>query len=301
MHTNEITRIRRFNRHYITQLGLFARDYVGEGLSVTELRVFFEITETPTLTARALSTALDIDEGQVSRILRRYIDMGWLTRKRAANDARRKQIEITPEGRKRYETLNMRAHEKTLQRLHGADPARIANAMDSILDLLRPTQHPNVDIRDISYGDPGWVAQRHGETYAQDPGFTPDFEIFVFQIMASFVQNRDPSRERAFIAHRDGYRLGSIFCIASDDPELARLRLFFVEPTARGLGLGRRLMDDCLAFTRAAGYKRMTLVTHETQRAARHLYSEYGFTCTSATAIQQFGRAAIEEIWDANL
>jgi len=301
MQAQDIARIRHFNRRYITQLGLFARDYVGEGLSVTELRVFFEVTENPDLTARALSNTLDIDEGQVSRILKRYIDMGWLTRKRATSDARLKQIEITTEGRKRYDTLNQRADEKTFQRLNGADPAHVANAMDHILSLLSPTEHADIDIRDISHGDPGWVAQRHGETYSEDRGFSRDFELFVFEIMANFVKSRDPARERGFIAHRNGHRLGSIFCMASHDAELAKLRLFFVEPTARGLGLGRRLMDETLSFARSAGYKRMTLMTHESQTTARHLYGHYGFTCTTATSIHQFGRDAIEENWELNL
>jgi DNA-binding MarR family transcriptional regulator/GNAT superfamily N-acetyltransferase len=301
VHTKDIARLRRFNRRYITQLGLFARDDVGEGLSVSDLRVFFEIIDDPGLTARQLSADLDIDEGQISRILKRYIDMGWLTRKRSADDARRKQIEITSEGRKLYETLNARADEKTLLRLRGADPAAVANAMDGILDLLRPTEQTGVAIRDISFGDPGWVAQRHSETYSVDPGFSPEFELFVFDIMANFVRTKDPARERGFIAHRNGHRLGSIFCMAADVPDLAKLRLFFVEPTARGLGLGRRLMDDCLSFARGAGYKRMTLMTHETQSTARQLYVRYGFKCTSATPVHNFGRDALEEIWDVNL
>jgi len=301
VHTKDIARIRRFNRHYITQLGLFARDYFGEGLSVSDLRVFFEITDNPELTARQLSADLDIDEGQISRILKRYIDMGWLTRKRSADDARRKQIEVTSEGRKLYETLNARADEKTLLRLRGADPAAVANAMDGILDLLRLTEQTGVGIRDISFGDPGWVAQRHSETYSVDPGFSPEFELFVFDIMANFVRTKDPTRERGFIAHRNGHRLGSIFCMASDVPDLAKLRLFFVEPTARGLGLGRRLMDDCLSFARCAGYKRMTLMTHETQSTARQLYVRYGFKCTSTKPVHNFGRDALEEIWGVNL
>ena len=118
--------------------------------------MFFEIIDDPELTARQLSADLDIDEGQISRILKRYIDMGWLTRKRSADDARRKQIEITSEGRKLYETLNARADEKTLLRLRGADPAAVANAMGGILDLLRPTEQTGVCIRDISFGDPGF-------------------------------------------------------------------------------------------------------------------------------------------------
>jgi len=248
--------------------------------------VFFEIIDDPELTARQLSADLDIDEGQISRILKRYIDMGWLNRKRSAGDARRKQIEITSEGRKLYETLNARADEKTLLRLRGADPAAVANAMGGILDLLRPPEQTGVCIRDISFGD---------------PGFSPEFQLFVFDIMATFVRTKDPARERGFIAHRNGHRLGSFFCMASDVPDLAKLRLFFVEPTARGLGLGRRLMDDCLSFARGAGYKRMTLMTHETQSTARQLYVRYGFKCTSATPVHNFGRDALEEIWDVNL
>lgn len=301
MHHDDIARIRRFNRRYVTQLGLFARDYVGFGLSVSELRIFFEILEDPDTSARQLSHDLDIDEAQISRALKRYIEMGWLKRKRSPKDARRKQISVTPKGREGYEMLNQRAHEKTRERLHGVNTSHVADTMDDLLQTLgHPTTTP-IDIRPLSFGDAGWIAQRHAETYAIDPGFTPDFEPFVFSILADFIAKNDPARERAFIAWRGKKRLGSIMCTASEDPERAKLRLFFVEPDARGLGLGKRLMSECLTFAREARYKRMTLMTHESQTVARIMYERAGFTCASSRADHLFGCDAIEEIWHLDL
>ena len=301
MYDDDIARIRRFNRRYIAQLGLFSRDYVGKGLSVSDLRIFFEIIENPDLTARELSRILDIDEAQTSRALKRYIDMGWLVRKRAEGDARRKEIAITAEGRAGYETLNKRAHVKTLERLHGVNVSRMADTMDELLKMLGHQEATSIELRDLGFGDAGWITQRHAETYADDPGFSPEFECFVFSILADFIAEHDPARERAFIAWRGQRRVGSIFCTGSNDPDTAKLRLFFVEPDARGSGLGKRLLTDCLTFARRADYKRITLITHATQVAARTMYANAGFTCTTSRSDHLFGRDAIEEIWDLEL
>jgi len=301
MTSPDIARIRRFNRRYTTQLGLFARDYVGEGLSVSDLRIFFEIIENPEQTARQLSQNLDIDEAQTSRTVKRYIEMGWLERKRSSKDARRKDIIVTAKGRERYDVLDQRASQKTQERLQGVNTSRLADTMDELLQMLGHLPQPDIDIRHLGFGDAGWIAQRHGETYASDPGFTPDFEPFVFSIVADFIAHNDPARERAFIAWRGGRRLGSIICTGSHDPDIAKLRLFFVEPDARGCGLGKRLLTDCLTFAQDAGYKRMTLTTHESQTLAREMYARAGFRRTTSRPDHLFGCDAVEEIWDLDL
>ena len=296
-----VDRIRHFNRTYVARLGLFARDYVGLGHSVSEFRVLREFREKPEISAREVALELDMDEAQISRTIKRFVDKGWLTRKPSEVDARRKIVTLTDAGLQALSTADSRGSAKTIERL-GADKIdTLAQHTDEILRLLGHAPQGAIDIRDLSFGDAAWVTQRHAETYAINPGFNPDFEPFVFDILSDFITKRDPNRERAFIAWRGQKRIGSIFCTASDKPDLAKLRLFFVEPAARGHGLGKRLMNDCLTFARASGYKRMTLVTHETQTTARAMYASAGFTCTTSRPDHLFGRDAVEETWDLEL
>lgn len=296
-----VDRIRHFNRTYVAQLGLFARDYVGLGHSVSEFRVLREFRENPDISAREVAAELDMDEAQISRSIKRFVEKGWLTRKPSEEDARRKIVTLTAVGLQALSTADARGSAKTIERL-GADKIdTLAEHTDEILRLLGHAPQSKIDIRDLSFGDAAWITQRHAETYAIDPGFNSDFEPFVFQILSEFIAARDPSRERAFIAWRGQKRVGSILCTASDDPDLAKLRLFFIEPSLRGHGLGKRLMTDCLRFARMSGYKRMTLMTHETQTTARAMYARAGFICTASRPDHLFGRDAVEEIWHLDL
>jgi len=155
-----------------------------------------------------------------------------------------------------------------------------------------------VILRDIEVGDAGWLIQQHGELYAREEGFDATFEPLVAEILVDFIRHHDPATERAFIAARDGERLGSIFCVKSDDPAVAKLRLFLLVPEARGLGLGRRLLDACLGFTRKAGYRRMRLWTHESHSAACALYARNGFTLTRSVPVHSFGVDLVEQTWE---
>ena len=298
MSFEDIDRIRHFNRFYTRRMGLLSRDYVGEGLGVTELRVFYEVATDPEGAAREIARRLELDEGYLSRILKRFVDGGWITRKRLQDDGRKKRLALTESGEALFEELVRRTRKKTEERLNGANPEMVAEAMERLERMFSPASPDEVSVRDLSHGDAGWVIQRHAETYGQSHGFNAEFELLVSEILTGFQRHRDPGRERAFIAHRQGERLGSIFCMASDDPTLAKLRLFFVEPSARGLGLGRQLMDDCLGFAREAGFQRMTLMTHQSLDAARHLYSSYGFSCSDAVEVRHYGQHAVEETWD---
>lgn len=158
-----------------------------------------------------------------------------------------------------------------------------------------------VQLRDLAIGDAGWLIERHGVLYARDEGFDHTFEALVAEILADYIRTRDPDRERAFIAVRDGERLGSVFCTRSDDPDAARLRMLLVDPKARGTGLGARLLDACLSFARDAGYRRLWLWTHESHRAACALYAKRGFAMTGARQERSFGVDVVEQIWEINL
>lgn len=301
MSATAIDRIRQFNRAYVTQLGLLARDYLGMGYSVSEFRVLKEFCDKPNTSAREVATDLDMDEGQISRTIKRFMDKGWLTRKPSDEDARRKVVTVTNAGRDFFAAADKLGNAKTAERLGAQNIDRLAGMTDDIMRLLGHLPQDEIDVRPLSYGDAGWITQRHAECYSMDPGFTPDFEPFVFSILADFIARNDATRERAFIAWRGSIRVGSIMCTASDDPHVAKLRLFFVEPETRGHGLGKRLLTDCLTFARQAGYKRMTLMTHESQNAARAMYARAGFSCTSSRPDHLFGRDAVEEIWDLDL
>lgn len=301
MTLSTVDRIRKFNRAYVAQLGLFSHDYLGMGYSVSEFRVLKEFCDNPDTTARQVAKVLDVDEGQISRTIKRFVDKGWLTRKPSTDDARRKIVTVTDAGRAFFAAADERGNTKTAERLGVNNLEKIADLTDEIMRLLGHLPPSDIDLRHLDFGDAGWITQRHAETYAIDPGFTPDFEPFVFSILADFIAHNDPNRERAFIAWRAGKRVGSIMCTASKDPEVAKLRLFFVEPEMRGRGLGKHLMSECLTFARHAGYKHMTLMTHKTQTVAREMYARSGFTCTSSRADHLFGCDAIEEIWQIDL
>ncbi|NNE81327.1 MAG: GNAT family N-acetyltransferase [Silicimonas sp.] len=158
-----------------------------------------------------------------------------------------------------------------------------------------------IHLRDIAIGDAGWLIQRHGELYAADEGFDASFEVLVAEILVDFLRNRDPETERGWIAATGKQRLGSIFCVHSGDPRVAKLRLFFVEPDARGLGLGRRLLEVCIAFARDTGNHTLRLWTHESHRAACALYAAYGFRCVASRPVHSFGVDLIEQTWELDL
>ncbi len=158
-----------------------------------------------------------------------------------------------------------------------------------------------VTFRDIAIGDAGWLIKQHAERYAEDEGFDASFEPLVAEILAGFLRSHDPATERAFIAVAGPTRLGSIFCVQSGEPGIAKLRLFYLAPEARGLGLGQRLLDACLGFARDAGYRKMRLWTHKTHNAACALYAKNGFTCTASKPVHSFGVDLVEQTWERDL
>lgn len=159
---------------------------------------------------------------------------------------------------------------------------------------------PELQLRDLQTGDAGWLIQHHGELYAADEGFDQSFEALVAEILAEFIRNRDPTRERAFIAARQGQQLSSVFCARESD-DVAKLRLFLLLPDARGLGLGKRLLEACLGFARDAGYGRMVLWTHESHTAACALYRTFGFAMTDEEAVHEFGVDLVRQNWQIDL
>jgi len=300
-----IAAVRRFSRFYTRQLGLLQESLVHTRFSLTEARVLYELAHRDTVTASELAAYLDLDHGYLSRILRRFGEEGLLKKARAENDARQSVISITAKGRKAFAPLNKNSHDQVaamLQRLQPQQQQRVVGAMAAVEALLgdAPKSIPAIVLRPHEPGDMGWVASAHGAIYAAEYGWDMRFEALVAKIAAEFIENFDARRERCWIAELDGERVGSVFVVRKTD-EIAKLRLLILDPKARGLGLGRRLVEECLRFARSAGYSSMTLWTQSILTAARTIYEQAGFRLTASEPHHSFGADLIGETWEREL
>lgn len=300
-----ITAVRRFSRFYTRQLGLLQESLVDTRFSLTEARVLYELANREQVTASALAADLDMDHGYLSRILRRFGDDGLLMRKRAPDDGRQSLITITAKGRKAFAPLNKGSHDQVaglLARLAPADQERVTDAMATVEALLGTPASPRpiLLLRQHRPGDMGWVTSAHGALYAREYGWDISFEALVAKITAEFIENFDPQRERCWIAEMNGEPVGSVFVVRKSD-EIAKLRLLIIDPKARGLGLGRRLVDECLSFAKDAGYTSMTLWTQSNLTAARAIYQRAGFRRVAEEPHHSFGVDLIGETWERDL
>ena len=300
-----IAAVRRFSRFYTRQLGLLQESLVHTRFSLTEARVLYELAHRGQVTASELAADLDLDHGYLSRILRRFGDEGLLKKARAANDGRQSVISITAKGRKAFAPLNKNSHDQVaamLERMSEGEQARVIGAMASIESLLSPrnARPEPIILRPHRAGDMGWVTSAHGAIYAQEYGWDITFEALVAKITAEFIENFNAKRERCWIAELDGERVGSIFVVRKTD-EIAKLRLLILDPKARGLGLGRRLVEECLRFAKSAGYSSMTLWTQSILTAARTIYQQAGFKLVAEEPHHSFGADLIGETWERAL
>jgi len=255
-------------------------------------------------TASDLGNDLGLDAGYLSRMLRRFEGRGLITRTSSATDGRRNHLRLTRRGRTAFAPLEQRARAEVgsmLAHLSAGEQQQVVGAMSTIERALRaePEAAPYL-LRPHQPGDMGWVVQRHGAIYAREWGYNEEFEALVARIVADFLQHVDPKRERCWIAEKDDANVGSAF-VVSKSKTVAKLRLLLVEPSARGLGIGRRLVDECVRFARASGYRMLTLWTHSQLTAARHLYREAGFTRTHQERHHSFGLDLVDETWDLRL
>ena len=299
-----LDRIRQFNRFYTARLGLLGQRYAGGDMALSQVRVLHDLALHGPLTSRRCADTLGLDEGYVSRIVSRLEKAGYLRRTVDAADKRVRSLTITAAGRRKVDALVIRSREDIAERLENCTGAAIdaaARALGRAALLLGPADPDAVTLRDLGIGDVGWLIKEHGESYARDEGFDASFEILVADILCAFVRDHDPTRERAFIAEIDGHRLGSVFCVKTDRPGVAKLRLFYLVAEARGLGLGRRLLEACMGFARDAGYTRMELWTHKSHRAACRLYDRYGFEVLDRKPVRAFGTDQIEMTYGRDL
>jgi DNA-binding MarR family transcriptional regulator/N-acetylglutamate synthase-like GNAT family acetyltransferase len=302
----QIEAVRRFNRFYTRRIGVLQEGLLDSPWSLTEVRVMYEVAQRPGVAAAELATDLGLDRGYLSRILRRFENEGLLAREATAADARRRHLRLTAKGKRTFAPLDERSRQQVDTLLGALDAdgrQRLLSALQTVEHTLARAAHPKgeANLRGHRPGDIGWVVQRHGEIYFREYGYDERFEALVAGIVARFVERFDPARERCWIAELDGGRVGSIFLVAQSKT-VAKLRLLLVEPAARGLGLGRRLVTECIAFAREAGYRRLVLWTQGELDAARHLYAEAGFHKTGEALHDSFGKQGlVAETWELKL
>ena len=301
----EVAAVRHFNRFYTQKIGLLNRHFLQSPFSLTEGRVLYELAHHGETTASELAADLGLDSGYLSRILQDFQKRRFIVRKPSQDDGRKSLLRLTDKGERAFASINS-ASQRDIDGMLGAlsppEQSRVLGAMHTIQGLLgAPTEHGGAYLlRAHQPGDMGWVVHRHGVLYAQEYGWDERFEALVAEIVAKFIQNFDLKRERCWIAEKDGEIVGSVFLVRKS-ARVAQLRLLLVEPKARGLGIGKRLVDECIRFARLAGYAKMTLWTNDVLHAARHIYEAQGFRLVREERHHNFGKKLVAQTWDLKL
>ena len=301
-----VDEVRRFNRFYTRTIGTLQEHLLQSDFSLTEVRVLYELAHRHRPTAAELVRDLGLDAGYLSRILGRFEKLRLIAKSASPSDLRSALLSLTAEGEQVFAPLDRRSSDEVaalLGKLAPAGEARLLEAMRTI-ESLRGVERPRrgeIALRQHQPGDLGWVVQRHGELYWREWRYDERFEALVAGIVAGFVAKLDPRRERCWIAERDGERLGCVFLVAGG-ARTAKLRLLLVEPHARGAGLGRRLVEACIAFAHEAGYRRIVLWTQNELAAARAIYQRAGFHRVAEEPHDSWGRQGlVAETWELRL
>lgn len=303
--------VREFNRFYTKQIGVLRDGLLRSSFSLTEVRVLYELAHRERPTAAEIAGELALDAGYLSRILHDFTRRHLIDKKPSATDGRQSLLALTSRGRKTFAPLDSRANQEIaemLRVLSSADQRRLVDAMQTIEMLLDARAHRQQReqgkspylLRPHQPGDMGWVVHRHGVLYAEEHRYDEQFEALVASIVAEFIQNFDAKHERCWIAERDEEIVGSVFLVKKS-AAIAKLRLLLVEPKARGLGIGRQLVDECISFARHAGYKKITLWTQSHLDSARRIYKNAGFRLIHQKHHHSFGLDLIAETWDLDL
>jgi DNA-binding MarR family transcriptional regulator/GNAT superfamily N-acetyltransferase len=304
-----IAAVRSFNRFYTREVGLLRKNFLDTPWSLGEMRVLWEIAHGKEVTASGIGKSLDLDAAYLSRLLSGFEKDGFISRARSKTDARQSFLKLTARGRAAFGAADKQQAANTsamLGRLGVSDQARLVGAMGTIMTLLgEPEEKPAITLRDPKPGDLGWIIKRNAEIYADEYGWRGPFEGVCAKIVADFSENFDHKLERCWIAEMGGENVGCVMLVKDDPkakkPDIARIRLLLLDPRARGVGLGRRLVGECIDFSRAKGYRRVTLWTHKELIAARAIYAKFGFVKTGEESHDDWGGKATSEYWDLDL
>lgn len=302
-----VATVRRFSRFYTRRIGLLHEGLLGGPLSLAEGRLVYELAQRGTSNAKELGAELDLDSGYLSRLLRGLEERGILSKRPSSEDGRQVLLSLTEAGQEAFNSIDARSREEVdamLARLSPAQQCRLAMVLAEAEHLLggappEPERVPYI-LRPPRPGDMGWIVHRQAALYAEEYGWDSSYEALVAEIVAKFIREFDPRRERCWLAERDGVVVGSVFLVRASD-ELAKLRLLYVEPSTRGLGIGRRLVDECIRSARELGYKRLTLWTNDILVSARRIYQAAGFHLVEEERHHSFGHDLVGQNWELDL
>jgi DNA-binding MarR family transcriptional regulator/GNAT superfamily N-acetyltransferase len=304
-----VAAVRRYNRFYTKKIGVLNDGLLKSAFSLTEARLLYELAAHDQMTATALRKDLGLDAGYLSRLLQRFEKNRLIARRASPLDGRQSLLSLTDRGRRAFAPLDARSRKEIRALLTGlttSDQLRLLAAMDTVLELLGDAPAPEA-AAPVSYvlrsprpGDIGWVIHLHAALYAREYNWDESFEALVADIAMQFMRHHDPKREQCWIAEKDGDVVGSVFLVRHS-ARTAKLRLLIVDPKARGIGIGARLVDECVAFARAAGYRKLTLWTQSMLTAARHIYRRAGFRLVAKEKHHSFGHALVGETWELAL
>lgn len=299
-----IDTIRRFNRFYTRKIGVLEQHLLESPFTLTEARVLFELAHRDRALAKEIGAELGLDPGYLSRIVQDFTEQGLITRKPVPSDRRQFELALTARGRQAFGRLERASRQevgKMIETLPGDGGQRLVDAMTTIERLLGDAgERPQVTLRTHRPGDMGWIVQQHGLLYAREYGWDISFEALCAEIAAQFLKEFDPARERCWIAEIDGRQAGSVFLVKHSN-DVAKIRLLLIDPAGRGLGIGKQLVGECIAFARQCGYRKITLWTQSILLAARGIYQNAGFVHVATEPHRSFGHDLIGETWELDL
>lgn len=301
---NATDAIRAFNRFYTRQIGLLDQGFLGSPFTLTEGRVLYELAYRDNPTATEIARELSLDAGYLSRLLQKLERQGHLARGRDAQDGRQRPLRLTKTGRRIFAGLDRASGEQIAAMIAALTPGQLGElvgSMQTVRRLLKPdTPQAAFSLRPLRIGDVGWIIHRQGILYAEEYGWDATYEGLVAEILGSFVKQFDPAAENAWVAERGGAVVGSVFLVR-ESAAVAKLRLLYVEPGARGLGIGRGLVDACTAFAREKGYRTLRLWTNDVLVSARRIYQAAGFRLVKEERHHSFGKDLVGQTWELAL
>jgi DNA-binding MarR family transcriptional regulator/N-acetylglutamate synthase-like GNAT family acetyltransferase len=304
----QVEAIRQFNRFFTQRIGVLDESLLASDFTLTQARVLFEIGTRKICTAGDLIAVLGLDPGYLSRILQEFADLKLLSRKQSVDDGRRTNLSLTRKGQNTFAELDHRSRQtigELINPLSATQRAKLLSSMQVVQETLAAapaSAKPSVAIRPYGIGDVGWAIERHGQLYAQEYGWNEEFEALVAKLFAQFATQHDSAAEQFWVAEIDGERAGCVFVVRSEkDATAAQLRCLLVDPKFRGFGVGRRLVDECLQFSKSAGYRRIILWTNDILVVARRIYEAAGFSLIEQTPHRSFGHDLVGQYWAREL